>query len=64
MPPIVEGAVVVQHVPPGQLDLTEYPPLSAPIAPHLAPSTDTLNLISQQMSPPPHRQCPQQLDSV
>jgi hypothetical protein len=52
LPRIVEDAPATQHMPPGQLDSVAYPPLRTLIAPNIAPNMETLNKVSQQMTPP------------
>ena len=51
LPEIMEGVPEAQQLPPGQLDPVAFPPLSVPMAAHLAPAMDALNRASQNIRP-------------
>ena len=51
LPEVMEVIPEAQQMPPGQLDPVAFPPLSVPMAAHLAPAMDALNRASQSIRP-------------
>ena len=49
--PVAEETPGAQQLPPGQLDPVSFPPLSVPMAPHLAPTREALDMASQNIRP-------------